>query len=55
MRYDVRTLDELKEVSAECDSQDRIVLFFTDAEPQRFRVYNDRLVWEPCDRNGNGK
>jgi hypothetical protein len=53
MRYDVRTLAEFKAAVSECADQDRIVLFFPDAEPQRFRVYQDRLVWEACDSLGD--
>ena len=55
MRYDIRTLTELREAVNECDAGDRLTLFFPDSETVRFRVFgrDDKLQWEWCDRWGN--
>ena len=53
MRYDVHTLAELKAAVSECDSGDRIVLFFPDYPNLRFRVRDDSLHREWSDQNGN--
>ena len=55
MRYDVYTLAGLKSAVDECTNGDRIVIFFPNSEPCRFRVFgpDDKFQWHACNKQGD--
>jgi len=54
MRYDIRKLSDILELEKHgLAGQDRIVIHFDNYPPIRIRVWEDNLVREQCDSNGD--
>jgi len=54
MRYDVYKLSDFLELHEDgLSGQDRIVVHFEYGLPIRIRVWDNKLVNEPCDENGD--
>jgi len=54
MRYDIHKLSDFLELNEDgLSGQDRIVLHFDNFPPIRIRVWDEKLVREPCNSSGD--